>query len=95
MLLLPGAPPGREALRLSLDHEPQWPGEDEVETALRLLARVIPAYPRAFNLLLADALYAKASFFSTFCSLAANTLWWFSKRNVAISIRTWLDYSTT
>jgi hypothetical protein len=56
--------PGREAVRLLLDHEPQRPGEDEVETALRLLARVIPAYPRAFDLVLADALYAKASFFN-------------------------------
>ena len=35
----------------------------EVETALRLLARVIPAYPRAFDLVLADALYAEAPFF--------------------------------
>jgi len=38
--------------------------EDEVEAALRLLARVIPAYPRAFDLVLADAFYAKASFFN-------------------------------
>jgi Transposase DDE domain len=62
LLLVPGALPGRETVRLLLDHEPQRPGEDEVETALRLLARVIPAYPRAFDLVLADALYAKASF---------------------------------
>jgi len=41
LLLLPGALPGRETVRLLLDHEPQRPGEDEVETALRLLARVI------------------------------------------------------
>jgi hypothetical protein len=47
-----------------LDHEPQRSGEDEVETALRLLARVIPAYPRAFDLVLADALYAQAPFFN-------------------------------
>jgi len=39
LLLLPGAPPGREAVRLLLDQEPQRPGEDEVQTALRLLAR--------------------------------------------------------
>jgi Transposase DDE domain len=55
LLLLPGALPGRKAVRLLLDHEPQRPGEDEVETALRLLARVIPAYPRTFDLVLADA----------------------------------------
>ena len=65
LLLLSGALPGREAVRLLLDHEPQRPGEDEVETALRLLARVIPAYPRAFDLVLADALYAKAPFFNS------------------------------
>ena len=64
LLLLPGAPPGHPAVRLLLDHEPQQPGENEVETALRLLARVIPAYPRAFDLVLADALYAQAPFFN-------------------------------
>ena len=64
LLLLPGALPGREAVRLLLDHEPQQPGEDEVQTALRLLARVLPAYPRAFDLVLADALYATAPFFN-------------------------------
>jgi len=65
--------------------------EREVETALRLLARVIPAYPRAFDLVLADALYAEAPF-SIFCSLTANTLWWCSRMNGATSIRTQLDY---
>lgn len=64
LMLLPGAPPGREAIRLLLDHEPQRRGEDEVTTALRLLDRVIPAYPRAFDLVLADALYASAPFFN-------------------------------
>jgi hypothetical protein len=64
LLLLSSALPGREAVRLLLDHEPQRPGEDEVETALRLLARVISGYPRAFDLVLADALYAKAPFFN-------------------------------
>ena len=63
-MLLTGALPGREAVRLLLDHEPQRPGEEEVATALRLLARVIPAYPRAFDVVLADALYAEAPFFN-------------------------------
>jgi len=68
-------------------------GEDEVETALRLLARVIPpiAGPSIwccrrtlrqgllFQLLLARGKHALVVL----------------KRNVAISIRTWLDYSTT
>ncbi|MBI3696438.1 MAG: transposase, partial [Acidobacteria bacterium] len=63
-MLLPGAPPGRDPVRLLLDHEPQRDGEDEVATALRLLDRVIAAYPRAFDLVLADALYATAPFFN-------------------------------
>ena len=54
-------------MRLLLDHEPQRPGEQEVETALRLLARVIPAYPRAFDVVLAGrALYAEAPLFQLF-----------------------------
>src|SRR5258708_6932663 len=64
LLLLPRAPPGREPLHLFLDQDPQWPGRADMATALRLLARVIPAYPRAFDLVLADALYAKAPFFN-------------------------------
>ena len=51
-----------EKLRLLLDVEAQLPGENEVATALRLLERVLPAYPRAFQLLLGDALYAQAPF---------------------------------
>ena len=50
--------------RIPLDHEPQLAGEDEVATAKRLLARVIDRYPRAFDLVLADALYARADFFN-------------------------------
>lgn len=64
LLLVPDAPPGRPPLRLLLDHEPQREGEDEVAAALRLLSRVIPAYPRAFDLVLADGLYATAPFFN-------------------------------
>jgi hypothetical protein len=64
LMLLPAAPPGRPALRLLLDQEPQRVGEDEVQTALRLLARVLTRYPRAFDLVLADALYAAAPFFN-------------------------------
>ena len=64
LMLLPGAPPGRKPIRLLLDHEPQRPKEDEATTALRLLQRVIPRYPRAFDLVLADALYAQAPFFN-------------------------------
>ncbi len=41
-----------------LDAEPQKPGEDEVAAALRLLDRVLDTYPRAFDVVIADALYA-------------------------------------
>jgi len=64
LLLVTGAPPGRQPLRIPLDHEPQLPGEDEVATAMRLLQRVLVLYPRAFDLVLADALYARAAFFN-------------------------------
>ena len=62
LMLLCSTPPGRPPLRLLLDLEPQRPGETELATALRLLARVIDAYPRAFDLVLADALYDVAPF---------------------------------
>lgn len=64
LMLLPGAPSGRHPLRLLLDAEPQRAGEDEVTTAMRLLERALLAYPRAFDLVLADALYATAPFFN-------------------------------
>lgn len=44
-------------LRLWLDIEPQRPGEDEGAAALRLLSRVLHRYPRAFDVVLGDALY--------------------------------------
>jgi hypothetical protein len=62
LMLLCGSPPGRPAVRLLLDLEPQRAGEGELTTALRLLERVLVAYPRAFDVLLADALYAVAPF---------------------------------
>jgi hypothetical protein len=64
LLLVTGAPAGRQPLRIPLDHEPQRAGEDEVATALRLLTRVLVRYPRAFDLVLADGLYARAPFFN-------------------------------
>jgi hypothetical protein len=51
-----------DKLRLLLDLEVQRPGEDEVAAALRLLERVVQTYPRAFKVVLADALYAEARF---------------------------------
>ena len=47
LMLLCGSPPGRPAVRLLLDLEPQRTGEGELTTALRLLERVLTAYPRA------------------------------------------------
>lgn len=71
LMLLCGSPPDRPAVRLLLDLEPQRAGEGELTTALRLLERVLAAYPRAFDVLLADALYAVAPFL--------NFLWWHGK----------------
>lgn len=42
---------------LLMDIEPQRPGEDETAAAKRLLDRALAHYPRAFNLVLGDALY--------------------------------------
>lgn len=64
LMLLPSARPGCVPIRLLLDHEQQLSGEGEVDTALRLLERVLLDYPRAFDLVLADALYATAPFFN-------------------------------
>lgn len=64
LMLLSEPRPGRSTVRLLLDHEPQRPGEDEVTTARRLLERVIAAYPRAFDVVLTDALYGTAPFFN-------------------------------
>lgn len=43
--------------RLLLDAEPLRPGEDEIAAALRLLERVVADYPRAFDVVVGDALY--------------------------------------
>lgn len=45
--------------------EPQRPGDDEVDTALRVLARVLAAYPRAFDVGLGDGLDAQAPVFTS------------------------------
>lgn len=52
-----------DGICLPLDMESQRPGEDEVACAMRLLARVFENYPKAFDLILADGLYARAPFF--------------------------------
>jgi hypothetical protein len=50
-------------LRLLLDAEPILPGQDEVAAAVRLLDRVVAAYPRAFDVVGGDGLYAQGPFF--------------------------------
>jgi len=47
-----------------LDAEPIRPGEDEVAAAIRLFDRVVDRYPRAFDVVLGDSLYAQAPFFN-------------------------------
>lgn len=48
---------------LLLDLEMQRAGEDEVAAATRLLERLLRDYPRAFEMVVADGLYARAPFF--------------------------------
>ena len=51
-------------LAIPLDVESQQAGEDEIAAALRLYARVVLTYPRAFDVVLGDALYSDPRFFS-------------------------------
>lgn len=74
LMLLPGTPANRGPLRILLDCEPMLPDEDEVATAMRLLARVLAAYPRAFDLVLADALYGTAPFLNFLLSHGKDAL---------------------
>ena len=57
-----------------LDAEPQKAGEDEVAAAIRLLDRVVQNYPRAFDVVAADALYAQAPFFEFVLQLGKDVL---------------------
>lgn len=50
--------------RLLLDAELLLPGEDEVGAATRMINRVLSRFPRSFDILTADALYAKAPLFN-------------------------------
>ena len=47
-----------------LDVEAQRSGENEVAAARRLLERTLAEHPRAFDIVVADALYAQAPFFN-------------------------------
>jgi len=57
-----------------LDVEEILPGEDEVAAALRLLHRVHEDYPRAYDVVMADALYARADFFQAVLALGKDVL---------------------
>lgn len=48
---------------IMLDVEEQRRGEDEVAAGTRLLRRIMEKYPRAFNVIIADGLYTRATFF--------------------------------
>ncbi len=56
-------------LNFMLDAEAQLPGEGETACAKRLFKIVMKSYPRAFNVILADALYATAPFINLALSL--------------------------
>lgn len=74
LMLLSENRPARPTVRLLLDLEPQRSGEDEGTTARRLLDRVLAAYPRAFDVVLADALYGTAPFFNFLLSRGKHAL---------------------
>jgi hypothetical protein len=50
---------------IPLDIEMQKGGEDEVACSIRLVKRLCKMYPRAFDVVMADGLYARAPFFNT------------------------------
>ena len=50
-------------LSLMLDAEPVLPGEDELAASRRLLERALEVYPRAFDVVAGDALYANTEWF--------------------------------
>lgn len=64
---------GRD-MTLLLDAEPVLPGEGEVAAAIRLLERVLEHYPRAFDVVMGDALYANSAFFNFVLSRGKHAL---------------------
>lgn len=57
-----------------LDAEPILPGEDEVAAALRLMRRAVATYPRAFDVVAGDALYARSDFFNGIRALGKHAI---------------------
>jgi len=64
---------GRD-MTVLLDAEPIRPGEGEVTAAMRLLDRVLEQYPRAFDVVQGDALYANSTFFNFVLSRGKHAL---------------------
>jgi len=63
-----------KGFEIFLDAEPQRRGENEVGAATRLLRRVHQRYPRAFDVVLADALYAQRPFFREVLALGKDAM---------------------
>jgi len=61
-------------INIPLDIEMQKPGEDEVACAERLIERLCKMYPRAFDVILTDGLYARAPFFHKVVSLKKDVI---------------------
>lgn len=59
---------------IPLDIEMQQKGEDETACAIRLLTRIYKLYPRAFDVVMGDGLYARAPFFKAVLSLGKNVI---------------------
>jgi hypothetical protein len=59
---------------IPLDIEMQKPGEDEVACAIRLLERLYRIIPRAFDVIMADGLYARAPFFNKAVALGKQVI---------------------
>jgi hypothetical protein len=59
---------------IPLDIEIQQKGEDEIACAIRLLTRIYQSYPRAFDVVMADGLYARAPFFKAVLSLGKHVI---------------------
>lgn len=61
-------------LNLLLDEEPIRPDEGEIAAAVRLVTRLVEHYPRAFDIVLGDGLYARADFFNPVSALGKYVL---------------------
>lgn len=59
---------------IPLDIEMQQKGEDETACAIRLITRIYQSYPRAFDVVMADGLYARAPFFKAVLLLGKHVI---------------------